>query len=231
MSKISKRIRVICIDIMDKLMKLPCAKVFLDPVDPVKDNVPTYLQVIKHPIHLRLINKRLLNNEYSGISHWDKDMNLVWNNAEKFYQKTSYIGILANELHKHYDKEYQRIKLQRLAKWSRAVFGFKSQLEKLFDTIPPVVGALAQFPEKSSTEKLKPFSEEELNIFIRMSLYLRNSHDSKKMAQIVQHFQPDIVFSSLDNEIDVNDLEITTLYALRDYVTYRLAEMNLVYPK
>ena len=231
MSKIPKRTLAICIDIMEKLMKLPCAKVFLDPVDPVKDNIPNYPNVIKHPIHLKLINKRLQHNEYSGISHWDKEMNLIWNNAEKFFQKNSYMAILANELHKHYVKEYQRIKLQRLAKWSRVVFSFKSKLEKLFETIPPVVGAIAQFPERNGNDKMKPFSEEELNVFIRMTLYLKNPNDSRKMAQIVQYFQPEIKFDALENEIDVNDINVKTLYALRDYVTYRLAEMNLEYPK
>lgn len=88
MSRMAKKTRAICIDIMDKLMKLPCAKVFLDPVDPVKDNVPNYFQVIKHPIDLKTINKRLLNGDYPGVSQWDKDMNYVWNNAEKFYQKS-----------------------------------------------------------------------------------------------------------------------------------------------
>jgi hypothetical protein len=50
-----------------------CAKVFLHPVDPVRDDVPTYFQVIKHPVDLNLILKRLQNNEYAGISHWDKN--------------------------------------------------------------------------------------------------------------------------------------------------------------
>lgn len=231
MSRMTKKIRAICIDIMDKLMKLPCAKVFLDPVDPVKDNVPNYLQVIKHPIDLNTINKRLINGEYPGVSQWDKDMNFVWNNAEKYYQKSSYIGILANQLHIHYDKEYMRIKITRIAKWTRVVFDFKTRLEHLFEKIPPFVGAIGMFPDRNEKDKLKPFSEEELNVFIRMSLYLENPCDSRKMAQIVQYFQPDCKIESAKSEIDVNDLNVNTLYALRDYVTYRLAEMNLEYPR
>jgi hypothetical protein len=212
-------------------MKLPCAKVFLHPVDPIRDDVPNYLQVIKHPVDLNLILKRLQNNEYAGISHWDKDMSFIWSNAEKFYQKDSLMAILANQLRRHYDKQYQRVKVLRLAKWSRVVIGFKARLEALFDQIPPVIGALATFSDKTGQTSLKPFSEEELNIFIRMSLYLQNPVDAKKMAQIIRHCQPELEFGQGENEIDVNDLAIETLYTLRDFVTYRLAEMNIAYPK
>lgn len=87
------------------------------------------------------------------------------------------------------------------------------------------------FPDRNENDKLKPFSEEELNVFIRMSLYLKNPCDSRKMARIVQYFQPDCKIQSANSEIDVNDLNVNTLYALRDYVTYRLGEMNLEYPR
>jgi hypothetical protein len=230
MSRLAKRTRLTCIEIMDDLMRLPCAKVFLHAVDPVRDDVPTYLQVIKHPVDLGLVLKRLQNNEYQGISAWDKDMGYIWQNAEKFYQKGHLMSILANELHRHYDKEYQRVKVLRLAKWSRVVIGFRARLEALFEQIPPVIGALAAFSDKTG-QALKPFSEEELNIFIRMSLYLQNPVDAKKMAQIVQHCQPELEVTGQAVELDVNDLSVQTLYCLRDFVTFRLAEMNVAYPR
>lgn len=231
MSKMPKKSRAICIDIMEKLMKLPCAKIFLDPVDPANDKIPeNYFQVIKHPIDLNTINRRLINGEYPAVSQWDKDMNFIWNNAEKIYQKTSYIAILANELRIHYEKEYNRIKILRLPKWTKAVFVTKKRIEELFNKIPPFIGAIGQ-SQANNTDKLKPFSEEELNIFIRMSSYLNNSCDSRKMAQLVQHFQPETEINSTPFEIDVNDLKNPTLYALRDYATLRLGEMNLEYPR
>jgi hypothetical protein len=231
MSRIPHRVRAVCLNIMEKLMKLPCARVFLHPVDPERDDVPNYFQVVKHPIDLSIILKRLQNSEYPGISHWDKDMSLIWVNAEKFYQKAHYMTILAYELKRHYDKEYQRVKVLRLLKWSRVVIGFKARLEALFERIPPLVGALAQFSELSGHAQLKPFSEEELNIFIRMSLYLQNPADAKKMAQIIQFCQPETSITSGDMELDVNDLSVQTLYTLREFVTFRLAEMNIAYPR
>ena len=222
MSRLPPKMKLLCISIMDDLMKRPCAAAFLDNVD--NSNV-------KHPINLNLIYQKLQNNEYSTVSQWDKDMNLIWNNAEKVAGKTHYLFALANELHKKYDKLYQRIKILRLAKWSRVVFSYRTKLENIFESIPPVLGALSQLPERSHDTQLKPFSEEELNLFIRMSAYLTNPIDSKKMAKIVQHYQPDIPIPAGSVELDVNDLQPQTLYALRDFATFRLAEMNIAYPK
>ena len=228
MSKLPERTRLICVDIMDKLMAHPCAAMFLNPVDPENDDAPNYHAIVKHPIDLTHIYKKLSGNEYTSITQWDKDMNLIWNNAEKFYNKGSMPAILAGELKHHYDKEYQRIKLLKLPTWSRVVFGFKAKLEDLFENIPPVVGAMCQFSDGDQT---KPFSEEELSIFIRMCLYLQNTQDSQKMAQIIQYYQPDCKIEKGTFEIDVNDLAVPTLHALRDFVTFRLAEMNILYPK
>jgi hypothetical protein len=218
---------------METLMKLPCAQPFLHPFEPPADDLASYNALIKHPIDLPTILKRLMNNEYPGISHWDRDMSFIWTNAEKWRGKSAWPwrASLANELHRHYDKEYERVKLLRLAKWSRVVFAFRTKLEALFDTIPPFVGAMAHCSDRVNASLLKPFSEEELNVFIRMSLYLVNLPDSKKMARIIQHFQPEFEISDKPLEIDVNDLSVQSLHALRAYITYRLAEMNILYPK
>lgn len=221
-----------CLEIMDRIMKLPCAAVFLDPVNPERDGVPNYYTFIKHPIDLGSIYKKLLNNEYNGFHQWDKDMNLVWTNAEKFYKKNSYIGALADELRKHYEKEHQKLKVLRIAKWSRVVIGFRTELEQLFDQVPPILGTLAQKNDRESADQqLKQFSEEELNILIRMIGYLKESTDSQNMAKIILLYQPETKINESPFEIDVNDLKLETLYSLRDYVSFRLAEMNLAYPK
>ena len=231
-TKLSPKTQQICLEIMDILMQKPSASVFLSPVDPEKDNVPDYYQVIKHPIDLGTIHKRLQNGEYSNKSQWDKEMNLVWTNAEKYYKKGSLISILANELHRVYDKECEKLKLLRTAKWSRVIVDLNQKLDRLYEQPPAVVNALLQLKERKDEEKLKPFSEEELNILIHMSQYLANNHDSMKILRIIKYFQPDTVIANNNLfKLDVNDLELKTLYALRDYITYRLAEMNIQYPR
>ena len=231
-AKLSPKTQQICLEIMEIIMRKPSAAVFLTPVDPEKDNVPDYYQVIKHPIDLGTIQKRLKNGEYSNKSQWDKDMNLIWSNAEKYYKKGSLISILANELHRVYEKECEKLRLLRVAKWSRVIVELNQKLDRLYEQPPAVVNALLQLQGRKNEEKLKPFSEEELNTLIHMSQYLSNPHDSLKMYRIIKYFQPDAdVDGKTITKLDVNDLELKTLYALRDYITFRLAEMNMQYPR
>jgi hypothetical protein len=214
---------------MDTLMARPCAQPFLHPLDPSQEDIPNYAQLIKHPMDLTLVQKRLANNEYQNVGNWYRDMALIWMNAEKL--NNPYQKLLAIELHRRYEKEYERVKLLRLVKWSRVVLRFKGKIEALYDRMPPYLGAMRELAEKETTETLKPFSEEELNVFIRMSLYLTDATDARRMAKIIQDVQPDYQFATDDQEVDVNDLSLVSLHALRKFVTYRLAEMNIAYPK
>lgn len=227
--KFSKQIQNICLEITETLMSQPCGKLFLQPTEP--DN-PKYQQVIKHPIGLEMIHTRLADGEYTCVSQWEKDVCLIWANAEKFHTKNSYVYYMAAELQNHFNKLFQKkIKNRRLAKWSRTVFTLKTKLEALFNEIPPIIGAFSIQPEMIQGKDVKLFSEEELNTFIRMSLYLQNTEDSKKLGMIIKHFQPDIKFENDEIEIDVNDLDKVTLHSLRNYIELRLAEMNILYPK
>ena len=224
--KFSKHMRSICIEITEALMSLPCGQPFLYPSE--TDNP----KIVKHPIGLETIHSRLNDNEYTSISQWEKDVCLIWTNVEKYNTKNSYMYYMAAELQNHFNKLFQmKIKNRRLAKWSRTVYTLKTKLEALFSEIPPLIGAFSVQPEMIQGKDVKLFSEEELNVFIRMSLFLHNKEDSKKLAMIIKHFQPNVEIGKGDIEIDVNDLEKQTLHSLRNYVELRLAEMNISYPK
>lgn len=223
------RTQHVCLEILQSLMEKPCAHPFLDPVDPQKNNLKDYFSVVKHPIDLHSIYKKMLNNEYANISQWDKEMSLIWSNAEKYFKKGSYISILANELHRVYSKEYEKIKLLRLVKWSRVIFNLNNKLDKLYENPPPFVGAVRRFPDKNGETSLHPFSEDELNTFIHMSKYVNNATDAAKIAKIINFYQPEYELKSTLNQIEVNDLDVKTLYAIREFLIFRVAEMNILY--
>jgi hypothetical protein len=138
-------------------------------------------------------------------------MSFIWSNAEKFYRKDSLMAILANQLHRHYDRQYQRLKALRLGKRSRVVIGFKARLEALFDQNSDRNWSVHDFFRENVSDESQPFCEEELNIFIH-------------------HCQPELEFAKGENEIEVNDWASETLHTLRDFATSRLAEMNITYP-
>ena len=73
--------REICLNITKKMMNYPCAKCFLEPVDPSERE---YLEIIKSPQDLTSILSRLENSNYQTVDSWEQDVNLIWYNAEKF---------------------------------------------------------------------------------------------------------------------------------------------------
>ncbi|KAM0720042.1 hypothetical protein Q7P37_004177 [Cladosporium fusiforme] len=57
---------------------------FLHPVDPVALNIPTYPDVIKHPMDLGTVEAKLKTDKYSSVQAFADDLQLIVDNAEKF---------------------------------------------------------------------------------------------------------------------------------------------------
>lgn len=57
---------------------------FLNPVDPVALKIPTYPDVIKHPMDLGTAEMKLKNDQYSSVQAFADDLQLIVDNAAKF---------------------------------------------------------------------------------------------------------------------------------------------------
>ncbi len=66
------------------VFKLSDAKIFLEPVDPVKLNLPTYTHMIKKPMDLGSVKKKLNLNIYQSAQDFLSDIKLVFDNCKLF---------------------------------------------------------------------------------------------------------------------------------------------------
>jgi bromodomain-containing factor 1 len=57
---------------------------FLEPVDPVALNIPHYFTVVKYPMDISSVTKKLNNGEYARASDFEKDVRLIIQNCYKF---------------------------------------------------------------------------------------------------------------------------------------------------
>lgn len=74
---------------------------FLQPVDPVALNVPTYFQVIRQPMDLSIIQHKLASGGYEEAEQFAKDMDLMFSNCTTFNRKSDPVyqsGQALNEL-------------------------------------------------------------------------------------------------------------------------------------
>ena len=81
--------------LVDALINDQFGWVFKDPVDPVALGLPDYFDVVKTPMHLDLVKKKLENAIYSDMDACARDTKLVFENAILYNGASSEVGELA----------------------------------------------------------------------------------------------------------------------------------------
>lgn len=73
-----------CKSIITSLMRNRNSYPFLEPVDPIKLGIPSYFDIIKHPMDLGTILSNINTNSYSNVNQFIDDVRLVFFNATTF---------------------------------------------------------------------------------------------------------------------------------------------------
>jgi bromodomain-containing factor 1 len=71
---------------------------FLEPVDPVFHRIPNYFSVIRKPMDLGTIAKKLASGEYQNTKQFEADFKLIVSNCIKFNGEQSPVSLAANSL-------------------------------------------------------------------------------------------------------------------------------------
>jgi hypothetical protein len=103
--------------ITQTLMSHQFADLFLKPVHPVKDNVPDYLQVIKHPMDLQTVSQKLKRSAYATWQEWAADVDLIFDNCIAYNGTDSIFGNIANYLKGRFHKLLIPLKIQSYDGW------------------------------------------------------------------------------------------------------------------
>lgn len=69
---------------LTKTVKYPFAGPFQVPVDPVALGIPNYFAIVKKPMDLSTVNKKLKEGSYTHAADFEKDVRLMLNNCFKF---------------------------------------------------------------------------------------------------------------------------------------------------
>lgn len=72
--------------------------VFNSPVDPVELGLPDYFDIIKKPMDLGTVQKRLENGHYHSIEDFQSDVNRTFDNAMTYNENGSVVYDMAKEL-------------------------------------------------------------------------------------------------------------------------------------
>lgn len=88
--------------------------IFHEPVDPVKLNIPDYFDVVKHPMDLSTIKKKLSNNFYGSTDEMLRDFELVFSNCKLYNPPESEVVNMCNQVIALYQSQLRVLNLDSM---------------------------------------------------------------------------------------------------------------------
>ena len=119
-------------NVTEKMKSYPISAFFLEPIDPVRDKLPNYLQIIKPnvPMDLSTVSKNLDSNAYRTIEDWKKDMNMIWANALLYNPRESPFAMVAEELKSVFKRKTELIPKTQFDEWMIKIKKINKKIEK-----------------------------------------------------------------------------------------------------
>ena len=97
----------VCRNVLGKLMDHPGGWLFHQPVDPVLFGIPDYFDVIRNPMDLGTVKKKLTNKSYFGTDEFAADVRLTFSNAMKYNPPGNQVHSVAEQLNIMFNSEWK----------------------------------------------------------------------------------------------------------------------------
>ena len=104
-----------CAEVLTELKRpkhLKVSEPFLQPVDPVSLNIPNYHKLIKKPMDVSTIDKKLAAGQYENAKEFEADVRLMFQNCYKFNPPTHPVHGMGKEYEKVFEDKWSQ-----KAKW------------------------------------------------------------------------------------------------------------------
>jgi len=98
-----------CRHLLSEFMRRPETEPFNEPVDWKGLNLPDYPLIITKPMDLGTVLNKITNNKYSSADQFAYDIRLVFKNAKTYNTPGSGIYVVAENLHKQFERRFARI--------------------------------------------------------------------------------------------------------------------------
>jgi transcription initiation factor TFIID subunit 2 len=125
-----------CINRFNDLIKMPIARPFLRPVDPVADGAPDYLTVIQEPMDFSSVSKKLRSKEYNSPTDFINDLKLIVSNAIQYNGSDSMLAHFAQDLQKHFLWKFSCKSKSTAEEWFRDLVQAVRDFEELTRSCP-----------------------------------------------------------------------------------------------
>ncbi|KAG6553500.1 hypothetical protein Mapa_004412 [Marchantia paleacea] len=236
----------LCAALARKLCNHKHSWVFNEPVDAVKLGLHDYHQVIKKPMDLGTIKKKVNRGEYTSPLDFAEDVRLTFSNAMTYNPQGHFVFAMAEQLRDIFEEKWKAI-LEKIEEDER-----KSRLrpcQELLTPKPPVEEPvhLEEPEDKKPPEKVvdvqvvtkarpnggkqaaqpkpKPSDPDKRLMNMeekrKLSESLENLHPDKleRIVQIIKKRKPTLSHTDDEIEIDIDSLDNDTLWELERFVS------------
>ncbi|KAJ0125298.1 transcription regulator [Diaporthe amygdali] len=183
---------------------------FLEPVDPVALNIPTYHSVIKQPMDLGTMTAKLDSGEYESANAFKADFQLMIKNCTKFNPEGHLVHSAGKELEKLFDK-----------KWSEKA----AWMSKHAQATAPAAAATSPRGAAKDDEEEEDESEPEQESSVDIQEAQRKlDHAMARLKKENDDLNKQL-FSDNPDSASI-DLSRTVIQTLQDEIIKRRAEVN-----
>jgi hypothetical protein len=136
-----------CTNILTELFKWQLTQPFRVPVDPVRDGAKNYLEIVKNPMDLGTVKKKLSENQYRQAKEFVDDLFLVCENAILFNGENSIFGFIAQDVRKWIEDQWKEKAATLDEEWQKRLETIVVKLHDHVAKAPPPI--IANIPSPS----------------------------------------------------------------------------------
>lgn len=125
-----------CLELTNKMLHKDLCRPFRNKVDPENDGAPDYYDVIKNPMDLTTVRKKLVAGEYKSIALWSEDVKLIFKNARSYNDEGSLIDLISQELEQWFARKMAQMPHNKEEEWMLSLRKYSSVLSRLSNHPP-----------------------------------------------------------------------------------------------
>ena len=161
-----------CRDLLSEFMRRVETEPFNEPVDWKGLNLPDYPLIITKPMDLGTVMNKLTNNKYLNADSFASDIRLVFKNAKTYNTPGSGIYVVAENLHKQFERRFARItknsisskkrkSMDKIKNQQQSTFKERVKFTNLIQTLmPQELGVIVEIIDKKSPTALNDGGDE-----------------------------------------------------------------------
>lgn len=136
MSELNSFQRKLCVKYLDNIAKWDVSFPFINFVDPINDGAANYNEIIKEPMAINEVKRKLESQEYNLLSELLYDVKLIWKNSESYNGRDAPFTLMAKDIYKTFKAKALKLPLTPEEEWFTKM---KSNLRKFHELLlnPP----------------------------------------------------------------------------------------------